>query len=62
MSTYGRIYTEFYDLSKITVPPDALVFFLHCHEDTTHPMLEPMCGTGRLLIPFLERGTDIINN
>ncbi|MBL7165992.1 MAG: class I SAM-dependent methyltransferase [Dehalococcoidales bacterium] len=58
-SIYGRLCTEYYDLSKPEAPPDALSFFLHCREDTAHPVLEPMCGTGRFLIPFLERGIDI---
>ncbi len=57
-SIYGKLCTEFYDLSKPEVPPDALAFFLHCHEDTAQPVLEPMCGTGRFLVPFLERGID----
>ncbi len=57
-STYGKLCTEYYDLSKPEAPPDALAFFLHCHEDTAHPVLEPMCGTGRFLVPFLERGID----
>ena len=57
-SIYGKLCAEYYDLSKPEAPPDALAFFLHCHEDTAHPVLEPMCGTGRFLVPFLERGID----
>ena len=57
-STYGKLCTEYYNLSKPEASPDALAFFLNCHEDTAHPVLEPMCGTGRFLIPFLEHGID----
>ena len=59
MSTYGRLCTEFYDLSKPEAPPKALEFFLRCLEDTSQPVLEPMCGSGRFLVPLLERGIDI---
>ena len=59
MSTYGRLCTEFYDLSKAEAPPEALAFFLDCLEDASQPVLEPMCGSGRFLVPFLERGIDI---
>ena len=59
MSTYGRLCTEFYDLSKPEAPPEALEFFLHCLDDACQPVLEPMCGSGRFLLPFLERGIDI---
>ena len=59
MSTYGRLCTEFYDLSKPEAPPEALAFFLHCLEDASQPVLEPMCGSGRFLVAFLERGIDI---
>ena len=44
MSTYGRLCTEFYDLSKSEAPPEALAFFLDCLEDASQPVLEPMCA------------------
>jgi len=59
MDTYGKLCTEFYDLSKPEAPADALEFYLHCLSDTNGPVLEPMCGSGRFLIPFLERGINI---
>jgi len=59
MDTYGKLCTEFYDLSKPEAPVDALEFYLHHLDNTDGPVLEPMCGSGRFLIPFLERGIDI---
>jgi len=59
MTMYGKLCTEFYDISKPDAPPEALSFYL-CHLEAAHePILEPMCGSGRFLIPFLERGIDI---
>ncbi len=59
MDTYGKLCTEFYDLSKPEAPADALEFYLNQLSDAGSPVLEPMCGSGRFLIPFLERGVDI---
>lgn len=59
MDTYGKLCTEFYDLSKPEAPVDALEFYLRHLYGTDGPVLEPMCGSGRFLIPFLERGIDI---
>ncbi len=59
MDTYGKLCTEFYDLSKPEAPADALEFYLRHLDNTNGPVLEPMCGSGRFLIPFLERGIDI---
>jgi len=59
MDTYKKLCAEFYDLSKTHAPPDALEFHLSCLESAAEPVLEPMCGSGRFLIPFLERGIDI---
>jgi SAM-dependent methyltransferase len=56
MDTYGKLCTEFYDLSKPEAPADALEFYLRHLNNTDGPVLEPMCGSGRFLIPFLERG------
>lgn len=59
MDTYGKLCTEFYDLSKPEVSTDALEFYLQHMDGSGGPVLEPMCGSGRFLIPFLERGIDI---
>ena len=59
MGMYGKLCTEFYDITKPRAPEDALEFYLRCLDSVRRPVLEPMCGSGRFLIPFLERGIDI---
>ncbi len=58
-NTYGSLSTEAYDIIYAEPPPDALEFFLRHLESADEPVLEPMCGSGRFLIPFLEHGIDI---
>lgn len=55
---YGRLCTEFYVLDKPEAPPDALDFYLEYARRADGPILEPMCGSGRFLLPLLERGFD----
>jgi len=59
MSLYGKLCTQFYDITKPDAPPEALNFYLRHLEVAHEPVLEPMCGSGRFLIPFLERGIDV---
>jgi len=51
--------SEFYDIDKPQAPPDAFDFYLAEAERAVGPILEPMCGTGRFLLPLLARGFDI---
>ena len=53
---YKALCTEFYDLDKPTPPEDALQCYLRCAKEAQGLILEPMCGTGRFLIPLLEKG------
>jgi SAM-dependent methyltransferase len=59
LDSYKRLCTEFYDLDKPAAPPDALEFYWRRYEAAGGPALEPMCGSGRFLVPFAERGADI---
>jgi SAM-dependent methyltransferase len=59
VSTYGNLCTEFYDIDKPEPPPDAFDFYLAEAERAQGPILEPMCGSGRFLLPLLARGFDI---
>jgi Methyltransferase domain len=59
VNSYKRLCTEFYDIDKPTPPEDAFNFFLHYGQRANGPILEPMCGSGRFLIPLLEQGFDI---
>lgn len=59
MDTYQNLCTEFYDLDKPHAPEDALSFYLDYAKKAESPILEPMCGSGRFLIPMLEQGLKI---
>lgn len=56
---YRALCTEFYDLDKPFAPEDALQCYLRYAEEANGPILEPMCGTGRFLIPLLKRGYNV---
>lgn len=53
---YKALCTEFYELDKPFAPKDALEWYLEYAKEADGPILEPMCGTGRFLIPLLEAG------
>lgn len=53
---YLSLCTEFFDLDKPTAAPEEYLFFRHYLAQATGPILEPMCGSGRYLIPYLEEG------
>ena len=59
MSMYLRLCTEFYDLDKPREPERAFAFYSKYAAEAAGPILEPMCGSGRFLLPLLERGFDI---
>lgn len=59
LTTYGKLNAAQYALDNQAPPAEALTFYWQQYEATTGPALEPMCGTGRFLLPFLERGADI---
>jgi len=59
VSAYGKLCTEFYDIDKPEPPPDAFDFYLGEAERARGAILEPMCGSGRFLLPLLGRGFDI---
>ena len=54
MDSYKKLCTQFYDIDKPTAPPDALEFYLQYALKAQGPILEPMCGTGRFLVPMLR--------
>lgn len=59
VSAYGSLCTEFYDIDKREPPPDAFDFYLAEAERARGAILEPMCGSGRFLLPLLARGFDV---
>lgn len=59
LNTYLSLCTQVYDLSKPNPPEDAYVFYRDYVMNAKGPILEPMCGTGRFLLPLLEEGFDV---
>lgn len=55
---YGSLCTELYELLHQEVPEDELDFYLS-YAEKGKKILEPLCGSGRFLVPFLQRGFDI---
>lgn len=58
-NTYLNLCTQVYDLSKPHPPEDAYAFYRSYAIEAKGPILEPMCGTGRFLLPLLRAGFDI---
>lgn len=56
---YKALCTEYYELDKPFAPEDAFESYLRYAEEANGPILEPMCGSGRFLIPLLEQGFDV---
>jgi SAM-dependent methyltransferase len=59
MSQYGKLSTEFYELDKPEAAPDAFDFYEAFAREAQGPIHEPMCGSGRFLLPLLAQGLDI---
>ncbi|MCB0728410.1 MAG: class I SAM-dependent methyltransferase [Ignavibacteriae bacterium] len=59
IDSYKKLCTEFYDLDKPFAQPESFNFYLNEAQKSNHPVLEPMCGSGRFLIPLLEHGINI---
>lgn len=59
LDTYLDLCTQVYDLSKPNPPKDAYEFYRSYVASAKGAILEPMCGTGRFLLPLLEEGFDI---
>lgn len=56
IDTYLSLCTEVYDLSKPTPPKDAYDFYRSYAIAAQGRILEPMCGTGRFLLPLVAEG------
>lgn len=56
---YKKLCTEFYDLDKPEAPKDEVDFYFNHLKEVKGAILEPMCGSGRLLIPLLQQGVTI---
>ncbi|NBV40552.1 class I SAM-dependent methyltransferase [bacterium] len=59
LETYLQLCTQYYDLEQHPYDADAVRFYLQHALQAGGPILEPMCGTGRFLIPIAQAGCDI---
>ena len=55
---YGSLCTELYELLHKEAPREELDFYLS-YAEKDKKILEVMCGSGRFLVPFMDRGFDI---
>lgn len=55
---YGSLCTEMYEILHREAPQDELEFYLSYAEKGMR-ILEPLCGSGRFLVPFMKRGFSI---
>jgi ubiquinone/menaquinone biosynthesis C-methylase UbiE len=56
---YGELCTKMYESDKSLADGKELEFYLSFVKDKYMKVLEPMCGNGRMLIPFMQKGIDI---
>lgn len=54
--TYKSLCTEFYDIDKPEAPAMEFAFYLDYASKANGRILEPMCGSGRFLIPIMTKG------
>lgn len=59
LRSYKKLCAEYYDLEPHRDEAQAMPFYMAYAHAAHGPILEPMCGTGRFLIPMLEAGFDI---
>jgi SAM-dependent methyltransferase len=56
---YGELCTKMYESGKSYAEGKELDFYLSFVKDENMKVLEPMCGNGRMLIPFIQKGISI---
>lgn len=59
MSAYGPLCAEFYDHDKPVAPADAVEYYAQRAFALGGRVLEPMCGSGRFLLPLLRSGIEV---
>lgn len=59
LNSYRKLSQEVYDLTKPEPPDFVWPFYLGYAQRANGPILEPMCGSGRYLLPLLEAGFDV---
>lgn len=59
MTAYGPLCALFYDADKPQAPGDEVAWYGQRLPRDAGPLLEPMCGSGRLLLPLVEAGFNV---
>lgn len=59
LNSYQSLSTKYYELTRPTCPKDAYDFYMEYCKRAKNPILEPMCGTGRFLLPLIEAGFEV---
>lgn len=59
LDSYLSLCTQFYDVIRPNPPQDAYTFYRTYVINANGLILEPMCGTGRFLLPLLQEGFNI---
>ncbi|MWC29355.1 class I SAM-dependent methyltransferase [Paenibacillus sp. MMS18-CY102] len=59
MGYYGELCTRLYESDKSIAEGKELDFYLSFVTNKDMHVLEPMCGNGRMLIPFMQKGITI---
>lgn len=59
MHSYGPLSTLFYDADKPAAPDTEVAWFAQRLPKATGPLLELMCGSGRLLVPLVADGFNL---
>jgi SAM-dependent methyltransferase len=55
---YGNLCTQMYEILHPEAPKDELEFYFS-YAEKNQKILEPLCGSGRFFVPFLEREYNI---
>ena len=56
---YGPLCALFYDADKPAAPADEVAWYAQRLPRDAGPVLEPMCGSGRLLVPLVAAGFNV---
>ncbi len=59
LPSYGNLCSIFYDATKGLAPQREVDFYAAFIKDPQARILEAMCGSGRLMIPFMQRGYQV---
>ena len=59
LDTYLGLCAEYYDLDKPILPQDEWDFYYEYAQRAQGIILEPMCGSGRFLLPLRNHGCDV---